>query len=45
MNDGESRIEYWAIVHRINQYIEDSGRSREDVLEEIGEDVSRRSMI
>lgn len=39
MNEEQEREAYWNLVNRINDHIERSGRSREDVLEEFKEDV------
>jgi hypothetical protein len=39
MTEEQEREQYWKLVNRVSEYIELSGRTIEDVLEEFEEDL------
>ena len=39
MNEEQEREAYWHLVDRVNEHIKQSGRSREEILEELEDDV------
>ena len=40
MDEEQDRGAYWKIVFAIREYIEESGRSRDDIFEEFYEDIA-----
>ena len=38
-SEDEIRLEYWDLVGQLNAYLEESGRTQEDLLEELENDL------